>query len=106
MTALGSATRPRLRRSRPIGFLSAGCALWLFTAIAAQAAPPLLEGERAADPQEKVVCKRFIRTGSLVDSYKTCKTKHEWERERDNLRQLSVSDSCRDRANGGFDCKI
>ncbi|MBW6525679.1 hypothetical protein KZ813_02365 [Sphingomonas sp. RHCKR7] len=60
--------------------------------------------ERAADARDKVICKRFVRTGSLVDGYRTCKTKWEWERERENLRQQSVSDSCRDRANGGALC--
>ncbi len=73
--------------------------------VEAQAAPRR-EVENSADAQDKVICKRFTRTGSLVDSYKTCKTKHEWERERDNVRQLGVSDSCRDRGNGGFLCKI
>ena len=54
--------------------------------------------EQAADARDKMVCKRFIKTGSLADSYRTCKTKGEWDRERDNARQFSVSDSCRLRA--------
>jgi hypothetical protein len=53
---------------------------------------------------DKVICKRFLRTGSLADSYKTCKTRHEWDREREGVRQLNVIDSCRDRANGGAGC--
>ncbi|MHC9417496.1 hypothetical protein ACYZX9_02715 [Sphingomonas citri] len=60
--------------------------------------------ERAADARDKMICKRFVRTGSLVAGYRTCKTKWEWERERENLRQQSISDSCRDRANGGALC--
>jgi hypothetical protein len=59
------------------------------------------EAEKAADSKDRVVCKRFLRTGSLVDGYRTCKTKGEWERERDNLRSLSSSSSCRNAANGG-----
>lgn len=57
--------------------------------------------ERAADAMGRLVCKRFIRTGSLVSGYKECKSKREWEKERENLRQLNVSDSCRSRAEGG-----
>ena len=54
--------------------------------------------EKAADSGDRMVCKRFTRTGSLVATYKTCKTKHEWERERINLSTLGVSDACRNRA--------
>jgi hypothetical protein len=71
----------------------------------AVAAPPRTDNpENAADARNKVVCKRFVKTGSLVDGYRTCKTKWEWERERENIRQFSVSDSCRDRGNGGAGC--
>jgi len=81
-------------------------ALSLSTATAAQAGPrPAADApEAAAGARDKIVCKRFLKTGSLVDGYRTCKTKWEWERERENVRQLSVSDSCRDRANGGGEC--
>lgn len=51
--------------------------------------------ERSADAGSKMVCKRFAETGSLVRSYKTCKTKAEWQRERDNIRSGSVANSCR-----------
>lgn len=54
--------------------------------------------------RDRVVCRRFLRTGSLVDSYRTCKTNREWQREHDNLQRLSVSEACRDRANGGSLC--
>lgn len=67
-----------------------------------QAAPTSADSsERAADPRDKVVCKRFVRTGSLADSYRTCKTKWEWERERENLRQLNAANSCRATAEAG-----
>ena len=81
----------------------AGLILVLATiaADAAAQAPRADAPERAADNRAKIVCKRFIRTGSLVDGYRTCKTKWEWERERENIRQLSVSDACRARAEGG-----
>lgn len=73
------------------------CSFGLIMASSAQSAP-----RRAADAPEpvagnpdKMVCKRFVRIGSLVDSYRTCKTKSEWQRERDNIRQSGVADSCR-----------
>jgi hypothetical protein len=57
----------------------------LFAASAAQSAPRRGADapEGAAGNPDKVVCKRFTRIGSLVDGYRTCKTKKEWERERD-----------------------
>jgi hypothetical protein len=74
----------------------AGC---LIGAAAAQSAPRrgIDAPEGAAGNPDKIVCKRFVRIGSLVDSYRTCKTKGEWQRERDNIRQSSISDSCRTR---------
>ena len=57
--------------------------------------------EQPADPNEKIVCKTFTRIGSLADRYRTCKTKAEWQRERDNLRHSSISDSCRTRGQIG-----
>ncbi len=66
------------------------------------AAPSLSAGKEATDTRQKVVCKRFTETGSLVRSYKTCKTNAEWQRERDNIRQnRDVANSCRALANGG-----
>ncbi|WP_293974088.1 hypothetical protein [Sphingomonas sp.] len=59
---------------------------------------PRDEPERAADSADKVVCKRFIRTGSLIDGYRVCKTKAQWEHDRANIRVLSTIDGCRLRA--------
>jgi len=72
-----------------------------FAPMAAAAAPRMDAPESAAGARDKIVCKRFVKTGSLVDGYRTCKTKWEWERERENVSQLSVSDSCRNRGTGG-----
>jgi len=69
--------------------------------MAAAAAPKMDAPEAASGARDKIVCKRFLKTGSLVDGYRTCKTKWEWERERENVRDLSVSDSCRNRGTGG-----
>ncbi|MBB5684656.1 hypothetical protein FHS49_000647 [Sphingobium boeckii] len=68
-------------------------------------AAPESAAEKASDAQDKVICKRFLETGSLVKGYRSCKTKREWERERENLRARGPgSNSCRDAANGGAGC--
>jgi len=88
-----------MSRSLPLSF---ALAIALASAAAAGAAPPRSDNpERAADARDKIVCKRFVKTGSLVDGYRTCKTKWEWERERENVRQFGVSDSCSARGEGG-----
>lgn len=78
-------------------------ALTLAALAAAPAAPvPSAKPTPSADARDKIVCKRFVETGSLVKSYKTCKTNAEWQQERANVRQnLDVSNSCRALANGG-----
>jgi hypothetical protein len=69
---------------------------WLATMVAASvagsafAAPAREAPERAADPQDKMICKRFIETGSLVKGYRECKSKREWARERLNIRTSTL----------------
>jgi len=59
--------------------------------------------EKAADPMNKVICKRFLETGSLVKGYRTCKTKRDWEKERDTLRaSSSQSGPCNVGGGGGM----
>jgi len=57
--------------------------------------------EKAADSRDKMICQRFVETGSLVRGVRVCKTKAEWEQERDNIRREPGIDSCRNRASGG-----
>lgn len=73
------------------------------SATAALSAPGTNEaGEKASDSGDKVICKRFVRTGSLVDGTRECKTKREWERERNTMRAPSSEiSSCRNSGNGG-----
>ena len=83
-------------------FVAFAAAAALSAASSAQAAPPAAgTSARSADPRDRIVCRRFVRTGSLVDSYRTCKTNREWQREHENLQQLSVSNSCRDQSGMG-----
>jgi hypothetical protein len=74
----------------------------LVGATAAQSAPGrgVNAPERASGNPDKIVCKRFVRIGSLVDGYRTCKTKKEWERERDNVRTINWSTPCNQATNG------
>jgi hypothetical protein len=59
------------------------------------------QGERSADERGRVICKKFPETGSLVKTYKICKTKAEWELGRDRVRESMGNNpaSCRS-ANG------
>ena len=79
--------------------LSAALALQL--AAGGGSKPAREQGERAADPASKVICKRFLETGSLVSGYKICKTKADWEKGRDRLRQTNSTESCRLSGQGG-----
>lgn len=53
--------------------------------------------EASADPLDKMICKRFADTGSLVASHRECKTKRDWERDRENMRAQAgtLMGSCR-----------
>ena len=74
----------------------------LVASSAATAEQPKREvAEKASDNEDKMICKRFAKTGSLVDSYRSCKTKREWERERENIHQLGSTSSCRLLGDGG-----
>lgn len=60
--------------------------------------------EQSTDAQDKMICKRFVETGSLVRGTRVCKTKREWEHDRADIRAGGPGiDSCRSRANG-TDC--
>jgi len=87
---------------RPVAFFFI-CGL--VSAAAAQAAPRsgVDAPERAAGNPDKIVCKRFVKIGSLVDGYRTCKTKKEWERERDNARTVNWSNPCASAQTGNCD---
>lgn len=65
------------------------------TASVAGAAPDKSRDvEKAADVQDKVICKRFVETGSLVKGYRTCKTKREWDQSRLEARAKMTQGSC------------
>lgn len=66
-------------------------------AAQATAAPKISEAD-------KIICKRSIETGSLVRGVRTCKTKRDWERDRDIAKSnLTVGNGCRE-LNGTGGC--
>lgn len=75
----------------------------LLNGVAAVAATPVSpdDHEKSADSDTKLICKRFTETGSLVRGYRTCKTKREWQRERDSLRMVHSTNSCAKQAETG-----
>ena len=82
-------------------------ASFLVAATAVQSAPRQgVDGpEKAAGNPDKIVWKRFVRIGSLVDGYRSCKTKKEWERERAEHQDLSKVYSCRVGDDAAMPCK-
>ncbi|MEN2786818.1 hypothetical protein ACFOKI_09190 [Sphingomonas qilianensis] len=62
--------------------------------------PKREEAEKSAEPRDKLLCKRFTETGSLVAKTRVCKTKADWDRDRDNIRQNSGGATCRLAGNG------
>lgn len=76
---------------------SLAAAILLLTSVSAAAAAEPQKAdqpEKSADSGDKLICKRFVETGSLVRANRVCKTKRDWERERDNLRSVNNSNSC------------
>ena len=87
--------------------ITAGLACLFIAATAAQSAPSGRSdpAEQAAGAGNKLICKTFTRTGTLADRYRTCKTKAEWEAERQNLRDLDRAYSCRQNDAQAEPCK-
>ena len=64
----------------------------LSVAVPAGAEKPRRDApEKASDSGDKMVCKKFADTGSLVSTHRVCKTKTEWQRDRDAVRQNATS---------------
>ena len=76
-------------------------ALLACPAVSPAQAPHRTASSDSIGPSDEMICRRFLRIGTLADYYRTCKTRGEWERERRNIRQgLSVSNSCRNSGSG------
>lgn len=89
---------------RRFSMIIAACAVTVSSFAIAQT-PNRRPIREASGPGDEIVCRRFLRTGTLADYYRVCKTRAEWGRERWNIRQgINAIDACRDRANGGALC--
>ena len=76
----------------------------LVSAVAAgQAAPQPKPAKSGLDP-DKMVCKRYVRTGSLVDGYRICKTNKEWAADMERSREAGES-IIRNQCTGEGPCK-
>jgi hypothetical protein len=51
-----------------------------------------------------MVCRTYVRAGTLADRHRVCKTQAEWNEER-NLRELDRSQACRMSDDPGEPCK-
>jgi hypothetical protein len=57
---------------------------------------------RSGDSRDRIVCRRHVRTGSLADVTRICKTQREWDQEQESIRARGESaNSCRNSYNGG-----
>jgi hypothetical protein len=70
-------------------------AVAVFTLSSGAAAAQTRKDTDKVSDAAKPICKRFLETGSLVKGYRVCKTKAEWDRERDNIRNnANTSSAC------------
>jgi hypothetical protein len=66
-------------------------AMLVFGTVPADAGSPRA---RSANPQDKMICRSFPAIGSLVSRNRVCKTKAEWQKDRDLLRERVGVNSC------------
>ena len=66
-------------------FLGLALALTFTFGGAAQAQTSAGTVPNAREPRDRIICRRFTRIGSLIASYRSCKTNREWAREHDNI---------------------
>jgi hypothetical protein len=53
---------------------------------------------------ERMVCKTYVRIGTLADRHRVCKSRAEWDEER-KLRELNPSEACRTNDDAFAPCK-
>lgn len=58
---------------------------------------------KAKGDPDKMICKKFLETGSLVKGTRICKTKADWDRDRDNI-QAGYNSAASCRTNNGQSC--
>src|SRR5215210_5528487 len=86
---------------RRFTIMTMACAVAVGTTASAQTSRRSTSGDTAG-PSDQVICRRFVRIGSLADFYRVCKTRGEWDRERQNIRNGVMNrNSCRTEGVGG-----
>jgi hypothetical protein len=80
------------------------CALLLAVAANARSAPPQARAPHKATVPGRMVCKTYVRIGTLADRHRVCKTQAEWNEER-NLRELDPSEACKTNDDAFSPCK-
>jgi hypothetical protein len=87
-------------RHRPV----VAFAFLLAVAAMARSAPPQAGTPTKTAVPARMVCKTYVRIGTLADRHRICKTQAEWDQER-NLRELDPSEACKTNDDAFSPCK-
>jgi hypothetical protein len=85
-------------------FLIVASACLVACASGAQSAPRQAAASKRPGAENRMICKTYVRIGTLADRHRVCKTKAEWDQER-NLRELDPSEACRTSDDAFSPCK-
>jgi len=85
-------------------FLAIASACFLVCSVGAQSAPRQAAASKKAGVTDRMICKTYVRVGTLADRHRICKTKVEWDEER-KLRELDPSEACRTNDDAFAPCK-
>ncbi|MEA3009761.1 MAG: hypothetical protein QOJ91_1453 [Sphingomonadales bacterium] len=85
-------------------FLVTASACLLAIASGAQSASPRAGVQKKASVPGRMVCRTYVRIGTLADRHRICKTQAEWNEER-NLRELEPSEACKTNDDAFAPCK-
>lgn len=84
--------------------LTVASACVLACATGAQSAPGGAAASKKAGATNRMVCKTYVRIGTLADRHRVCKTQADWDEER-KLRELDPSEACRTNDDTFAPCK-
>lgn len=85
-------------------FLMVASACLVACAAGAQSAPRQSAAPKRASDPDRMICKTYVRAGTLADRHRVCKTKAQWDEER-RLRELDPSEACRTNDDAFAPCK-
>jgi hypothetical protein len=84
--------------------LAVASACLLLCATVAQSASRSAAASNKAGAAPRMVCKTYVRIGTLADRHRICKTQAEWDEER-KLREFNPSEACRTNDDAFAPCK-